>query len=295
MATNTGGVAFVLNKGTTNIEGVRQYELEPGRALMLAIPWHGNKVMNMLTLYAPAGNMAENEAFWRRITNKIESSGNIPEPDVVLTDANVVEDEKDRLPARSDPPSAVGAYREFMRRFGLVDGWRTLNPDKQGYTFKSSANGSQARLDKILIKENKVNTSRQWQSNWQGKMSDHKLASVEIVDVEAPFRGPGRWQLPKHLAENERVIKMACEAGDKFFAKVNDLQNMGRTEERNVQLLFKEMKDEIAQKARQIAKILVPRLDEKIAKKESVKEKILQNQTMAEEDKKDSAGMLEEE
>ncbi|KIY53641.1 hypothetical protein FISHEDRAFT_7159, partial [Fistulina hepatica ATCC 64428] len=263
-----------------------QYELEPGRALMIAVPWHGNKVMNMLALYAPAGNMTENEAFWKRITNKIESSDNIPEPDVVLIDANIVEDEKDRLPARSDPPGAVGAYREFMRKFSLIDGWRALNPDERSYSFKSGVNGAQARLDKILIKENKVNTSRQWKSSWQGDMSDHKLMSVEVVDVEAPFWGPGRWQLPKHLAENECVINMACEVGDKFLNKVKDLENVGRTEEKNVQILFKEMKDEIAQKARQLAKILIPQIDEKIAKKKSVKEEMLRNHTMDEEEKK---------
>ncbi|KAJ7779323.1 hypothetical protein DFH07DRAFT_730276 [Mycena maculata] len=52
-ATSTTGVAFVLNKNYLDVGNTREYELIPGRALMLVIPWHKGKFLVILNVYAP--------------------------------------------------------------------------------------------------------------------------------------------------------------------------------------------------------------------------------------------------
>jgi hypothetical protein len=47
----------VLNKRFLDTENIREYELIPGRALMIVIPWHDGEFLNILNIYAP--NRAE--------------------------------------------------------------------------------------------------------------------------------------------------------------------------------------------------------------------------------------------
>ena len=44
---NAAGIAAILNKESTNVEGI------PGRALLMSHPWHKKEILTSLTLYAP--------------------------------------------------------------------------------------------------------------------------------------------------------------------------------------------------------------------------------------------------
>ncbi|KAJ7829634.1 hypothetical protein B0H13DRAFT_2372455 [Mycena leptocephala] len=50
---STAGVAFVLNKKFVDTENIREYDLIPGRAHMIVIPWHKGESLNILNIYAP--------------------------------------------------------------------------------------------------------------------------------------------------------------------------------------------------------------------------------------------------
>jgi exonuclease III len=50
---NSKGVAIVLNKNITNIIGVQEFKIMPGRAIMVKIPWHRDKMVTALAIYAP--------------------------------------------------------------------------------------------------------------------------------------------------------------------------------------------------------------------------------------------------
>jgi exonuclease III len=61
---STAGVAFVLNKKFLDTENVREYELIPGRALMIVIPWHNGESLNILNIYAP-NRPEERDHMWK--------------------------------------------------------------------------------------------------------------------------------------------------------------------------------------------------------------------------------------
>jgi exonuclease III len=50
---STAGVAFVLNKKFLDTENIHEYELIPGRAYMIVVPWHKGESLNILNIYAP--------------------------------------------------------------------------------------------------------------------------------------------------------------------------------------------------------------------------------------------------
>ena len=50
---NAQGVAIVLNKDLTNIKGVEEQEIIPGRAMLITLPWHSDLSLRILNIYAP--------------------------------------------------------------------------------------------------------------------------------------------------------------------------------------------------------------------------------------------------
>jgi exonuclease III len=122
---NAKGVALVWNKMTTNTHGIVSHEIVPGRALLATVPWHREERMTILVVYAP-NDPTHIREFWETI--KIEL-GNLPKPDVILGDFNLVEDALDRLPPHLDPLSASEPLQDLKRSLKLTDGWRRENPD----------------------------------------------------------------------------------------------------------------------------------------------------------------------
>ncbi|KAF8209186.1 hypothetical protein K438DRAFT_1960920 [Mycena galopus ATCC 62051] len=143
---NSAGVTLVLNKDITNIEGVETWEIIPGRALLAKIPWYGEITLTVLAIYAPSGDMKLNKEFWDELT-RIWTTQNLPVPDTVLGDMNIVEDAIDRLPHHLDDEAAVSALANFKYLLGLKDGWRMMNPDEKVYTYTHN-NGAHSRIDR---------------------------------------------------------------------------------------------------------------------------------------------------
>lgn len=49
---NAQGVAIVLNKKLTNIKGVEELDIIPGRAMLVTLPWHSDLSLTILNIYA---------------------------------------------------------------------------------------------------------------------------------------------------------------------------------------------------------------------------------------------------
>ncbi|KAJ7719050.1 hypothetical protein B0H16DRAFT_1897364 [Mycena metata] len=153
---NKGGVAVVLNRDITNTENIKVRRLIPGRAILVTIPWHDKLTLTVLAVYAPAGSAAENRAFWEEL-HRLWMTENLPVPDVMLGDMNIVEDAVDRLPHRTDDADATHALADLKRILELKDGWRMTYPDTKEYIF-SRGTGSHSRIDRIYVSPTSGNT-----------------------------------------------------------------------------------------------------------------------------------------
>ncbi|KAL1737990.1 Endonuclease/exonuclease/phosphatase, partial [Schizophyllum fasciatum] len=132
-----GGVAFVLNKRFVETSNVKTTEIEPGRALLMTMRWHGNEERRMLALYAPADSSGDRRAFFKRIRDYFEQHPDLPRPHVVAGDFNMLEAELDCAPVPSD--ASESSTEEFDRlkiALGIktTDGWRATFPDRREYT-----------------------------------------------------------------------------------------------------------------------------------------------------------------
>ncbi|KAJ6630374.1 hypothetical protein B0H10DRAFT_2208038 [Mycena sp. CBHHK59/15] len=133
----TKGVAIVLNREITNIEGVKIHYLIPGRVMLTVIPWHGNRTLTILAIYAPTESDEAKIKYWDTLCD-LWLTEDLPVPDASGGDFNLVADALDRFPHHTDPDAVVAAYLRFVRLLELKDGWRQNNPDIKAYTHPAS-------------------------------------------------------------------------------------------------------------------------------------------------------------
>jgi exonuclease III len=188
--TNAHGVAIVLNREITNIHGIQQVDIIPGRAMLLTLPWHSDLTITILNVYAPNAHN-ENQQFWETLELKWVNL-NLPMPDIMLGDFNLVEDAIDRLPSHADPFGAINALDNFRSFLQLKDGWRTTWPTKRAFSFLQTSTAVQSRIDRIYASNNIIASATDWNIEHTAVMTDHKMVSFNVIDPKTPFIGRGR-------------------------------------------------------------------------------------------------------
>ncbi|KAK0430264.1 Endonuclease/exonuclease/phosphatase [Armillaria borealis] len=255
---NAKGVAIVLNKEITNTQDVDYYEIIPGRAIMIKLPWHHTLTITILTVYAP-NDPTENKQFWESLLNTWNEK-NLPIPDFMLGDTNIVEEMIDRLPCHRDSTSATQALSELKSLLQLKDGWRETNPTSTAFTYMQLSTGSQSRIDRIYIANELASSCRNWSIKATHIPTDHKLVTVELIDLKAPYIGCGRWTMPLYLLKNKKLIKEIQDLGLEMESQIEKLEFNECTETRNAQILYKEFKDQMIQKIKAFARKATPKL-----------------------------------
>ncbi|KAJ4496616.1 hypothetical protein C8R41DRAFT_895100 [Lentinula lateritia] len=242
--TGKGGVAIVLNL--------------PGKALLIQIVLHQKDNLSVLVVYAPnvsGNNGSENAAFWEEIKTYFETRPNIPKPDVMLGDCNMVESGMiDRMPAHDDPEEACEALDNIKTLLQLRDGWRLTNPDDKSFSYMQLAMGSQSRIDRIYVTDAIMETAKEWKIRETGvPNADHSLISVQITSKEAPWFGKGR---------DKDLMAYAREQGIKARKELETLTE--QTPTKNAQTIWYSYKMCLVRKAKARATQIVPGLTRKI-------------------------------
>ncbi|KAI4293576.1 DNase I-like protein [Schizophyllum commune Loenen D] len=205
---NSKGVAIVLNKRLTKTEEVNWTEIVPGRALQISYPWHKNRVVTILAIYAPASSDGEKSEFWEMLRQTYTGEEKLPFPDFVLGDMNLVSAANDRLPPTCDNPGSVSAMDSLLSALQVVDGWRNFFPTEKAFTHTSASTKHKARLDRIYVGKEQFVACRNWEIKIPDAVTtDHWLVSVELTDPKMPYVGRGRYAMPRYVLEVDKVMK----------------------------------------------------------------------------------------
>ncbi|KAI0677755.1 Endonuclease/exonuclease/phosphatase, partial [Trametes maxima] len=254
--TGARGVAFAINLRIMKEATPQIKEVIPGRAAILEIEWSCERTLRILNVYGPNAT-TENAAFWDTLKNK-----NLGRMDIMMGDFNIVEEAVDRLPPRRDRETAVSAMRSLKTKMGMHDGWRDRNPAKVAFTFCQPGGTAQSRLDRIYIKEAIRRETNEWEITESGIPTDHRMVAVEIENYKAPYVGRGRWAMPTHLLNDEKMRKEMKEIGGRLIKKLEAITV--RTERNNPQSVYADFKKELITAARQRAKEKIPKIQKRI-------------------------------
>ena len=224
---------------------------------MIKLPWHSNLTINVLNIYAPNAHN-ENQSFWE--TLELEwARQELPSPDILLGDFNIVEDAINCLPSHTDPYNVVSSLDNFRNRFQLQDGWRITNPDTKCFSFLKKGSGVQSRIDRIYTTAGIIKTAADWNIEITALNTDHKMVSVKIIDQKAPYFGRGRWTMPLYMLKNKALVQDIQSLGIKLEQSLNSGQQRSLVD--NPQTHFRSFKDEIAEIMRETAKVAIPKMN----------------------------------
>ncbi|KAF8196496.1 Endonuclease/exonuclease/phosphatase, partial [Pholiota molesta] len=294
--TARAGVAIILNKQLTEWKGATTTVIVPGRAILICLPWKANTIINTLAIYAP-NDSAENAGFWATLT-RVWDEQNLPVPDILLGDFNMVEDAIDRLPSHRDSPQATNNLEIFKSHISVQDGWRHQNPTELAYTFTRPPGHeaqSRSRIDRIYASSHIIKNSRSWEIKATGIHTDHKLISMEFANPGSPYIGKGRWVIPLHLLKNKTVLQEVKRLGLELEDRLKDMADAGnRCDDHNAQTLLYDFKKKTTNYARAYSREYTPRLDGKIQLAVRQLKETLNNRALPAEEKSLSAGILEE-
>ncbi|KIY51495.1 DNase I-like protein [Fistulina hepatica ATCC 64428] len=267
-ATQTAGIAIVLNKEIIDTQDAEWREVIPGRAAVLQMNWgDSNRKINIMVTYAPNTPRA-NKNFWEGIVEQWTML-DLQNPDLMMGDMNVVEDSLDRLPERRDSDDTVNALDELKQHFRLKDGWRSANPNERGYTYMQTATGSQSRIDRIYVTNAIYKNALHWEIEQTSIATDHKLTSVVLTNNNLPYIGRGRWTIPGYLIGNKKFAKSVKKIGMKYqedLEAVLTTSNEERVQREllSVQQLHAKFKADVRNAAKEIARIATPLIQKKI-------------------------------
>ncbi|KAH6911652.1 Endonuclease/exonuclease/phosphatase, partial [Coprinopsis sp. MPI-PUGE-AT-0042] len=246
--TSRGGVAFVVNKYTTNWAESTSQDLLPGRALLLTMKSKIGTPTNVLAIYAPSGDAIMNRHFWIELDELWSDNPTLPMLDMMLGDMNMVETSLDRYPARSDNGAMITALEAFKARHELEDGWRLENPTGVDFTFSTGRNtmlSSRSRIDRIYVTSSQLDMARWWMIQHTGIQTDHQLVSVQLAPPSAPEIGKGRSTFPiAVLSHKQDIVKLLDVAAD-FERQLESLKPEERSEEHNPQTLWRSFKTQL--------------------------------------------------
>ncbi|KAF5340368.1 hypothetical protein D9611_007908 [Ephemerocybe angulata] len=306
---NSKGVAIVVNRDRVKCKysDITAKELVAGRALLVAIPWKNHTAkLTILALYAP-NDKVQNRAFWENINEMFsDPTQNLPRPDFILGDFNIAEEAIDRFPAELDNQDypAIEALRDLKDTLRVTDGWRKTYPDKtRTFTWSHKPadmsqplpdNLPKSRIDRIYVRSELFKKTSEWEVRYDHAIkTDHELVSARLIDTDAPYMGRGRWEIPNFLLEDDDFMDWVRKHGNKKLEEMEGLTE--RTASKNVQSIFKILKDDIRDVAKQIAREAIPKAKAEIEKKHDLMEEILKDPDTSDYEKSAKASKINEE
>ncbi|EJD35016.1 DNase I-like protein [Auricularia subglabra TFB-10046 SS5] len=249
--TGAGGVGLVFNKLLTNTANLRAHVLVPGRAIVVTMEWHRGDDLSIMAIYAPT-NKRENHEMWGTIEQKLrEARGRIPKPDLMLGDFNFVEDAIDRFPAKITDMDSPDSFDNLKRYLGLYNGWRDTNPERVDWSWRNRSRSALSRIDRIYCTRALLLASRDWSIDISGmNQDDHSRVSINLADLAMPEVGPGRWSLKAATLQDEGLLSDFDEMGQEALRKVEQMTEGARTNESNLQIVWRDFKRALAARAK---------------------------------------------
>ncbi|EED81144.1 predicted protein [Postia placenta Mad-698-R] len=280
------------NTTTPMTRGIEEQEIIPGRAILLTLPWHNDKVVTILNIYAP-NNPKDNTDSWRSLKTTWEETSP-PKPNLLLGDFNLVKDALDRLLSHRDNKDAITMLQDFCKSINLTDGWCTTYPTDRRYSLLHKQSGSQSHIDRIYATPQVNETALSWDIMDSLVNTDHKMVTTTIIDQETPYIGKGRWTMPLFLLGCHSFIDEITEKGIELEQNIKKCEH-SRTNETNLQTLFKAFKNEIMQIAKVKARTMTCKLDRDIGALQNDLQKALEDPTIDNDTKKrEAAALLQE-
>jgi exonuclease III len=234
------GVAFVLNKELTKEMTWSHKKIIEGRASKMTIQIKNEEKMDLVVVYAPNTDRSKRE-FFEKLCKEMEKD-KYEKNVVVMGDFNCVENKLDRYPHRKDDNRVISEWKNIKRKYKLIDGWRAQDELGKGYTYTQPESKSMSRIDRIYVNDEIYPYGYNWDHQDAAKISDHEIATVEILKKGLPHIGKGLWRMQPEDMDDERIKEKTSEVLRRAEKRMKQLKEKN---EEGIQELWMMTKNDI--------------------------------------------------
>ena len=243
-STNSGGVAFVLNKDITNEMTWIHTSLIPGRMSRLQLITKDENGLDIINIYAPNNN-AEKAEFYEQALTILNNLNDLTEP-IIMGDFNFVENASDRAPQHEDDKKVIENFTKIRKKFSLIDAWREHWPEELQYTFFQLNPGSASRIDRIYVNDKLFQYTYNLGILSSLTLSDHDIVYAEILKKKLPFLGKGMGRINTETIQRESFRKRAKQVLMEYQRELERKQRENKPGIQNDWMGLKERMKEIA-------------------------------------------------
>lgn len=183
-STARAGVAFILNKDLLSKSTWKYTEIIPEHVARLQLNWKENETLDLINIYMPNNNNpSEQVDFLKELHTQLNVLC-VKDP-ILLGDFNLVEDNIDRIPHRTDNIDVQAQLATIKHAYALVDGWRTANPMLKDYTFYQNSSRSKSCIDRIYLNRQTYLLTYKWEILSLVHLSNHDIVLQSLwVDAK---------------------------------------------------------------------------------------------------------------
>ena len=225
-----GGKAFISH-GTNHSKGVItlinpsvSFKVEKvipdkqGRFIILKLSLE-EKVIVLVNIYAP-NDVAQHVAFFKILNQQLEEFAQ--DTTVIGRDFNCA------LTSNVSKKSAViQEINTLCDLYNLSDVWRSLNKEKQRFTWRTKLFKIQCRLDFFLVSQELIQLAKKCDIV-HAPESDHSTVSLVLQSNHLnQKRGPGFWKFNTALLKDEAYVAPLKMNIPLFKEKYNDTRDLG--------------------------------------------------------------------
>ena len=232
---------------------------DEGRCIKAQMIWNDNTFF-IASIYAP-NQIYDRTHFFDDLSNQITGFDNW----IVGGDFNCNLDNKQI----KDVSKIV--LNNVLQEKDLIDSWRTVHPDKEGYTHFHKGSKQANRIDYIFVSYNLINNVNDVSVTSCG-LSDHQVICLKIDDIKTPH-GQGRWFCNNSLLEDSECIARITKLWDFWKSQklnYNTLSKWWETGKFRLKEIVQEYGKEKARTQKQNRKELQKRYDFLIKNTDSI-------------------------
>ena len=218
------GVTTLINP-SVNCKVVKVTSDIQGRFIILKLSLE-EKVSVLVNIYPP-NDLAQQVAFFKRLNQQLEEFAQ--DTIVIGGDFNRALTSNDKRGGKpvSKKSAVIQEISTVCDVYNLTDAWRSLNKDKQCFTWRTKSFRIQCRLDFFLVSQELIQSTKKCEIVYAPE-SDHSTVSLVFQSNHLnQKRGPGFWKFNTALLKDEAYVTALKINIPIFKDKYNETHDLG--------------------------------------------------------------------
>jgi exonuclease III len=218
--TNSKGALIMLKKDL-NLTLIKTVMDKCGRYIIMDVKGDDSLTYTLINCYMPTKNYEKEQI--KILTEIYQHLLDFQHDNVIWCgDLNINIEVNKNKPENNNYRNEL---KSIMGNLYLSDVWKTLNPNRKGYTWNRGKNSS--RLDYFIISDHLLNKNIKCEIH-PTTHTDHLMLTLDLETQEHTKTGPGQWKFNASLLSDTKYVELIKNTINKTVSKFGHLTDKGQ-------------------------------------------------------------------